>query len=130
MSILFSASTLGFYPSQYPDGPTDLVEITDEDHARLLAGQSEGYRIVADRVGRPVLAEPLPPEPLTKEQIEALRLRAYSCPLTGSDRHFSEAARLEAVGDQVKASAARATGIARYNEIKAIYPWSEASKNE
>ena len=58
-------------------------------------------------------------------QINRLRLKAYSDPLTGSDRHFAEATRLEAVGDTTGAEAARAAGLARYEEIRAQYPWPE-----
>ena len=48
--------------------PADAVEITREHYEALLAGQSEGQRIVADAIGRPVLADPPPP---TDEQIIA-----------------------------------------------------------
>lgn len=40
--------------------PADAVEITAEDHALLLAGQSAGKRITADADGRPVLTDPAP----------------------------------------------------------------------
>lgn len=44
-----------------PSGPiADAVEITSEEQAALLAGQSAGQRIVADENGRPVLADPPP----------------------------------------------------------------------
>jgi len=55
--------------------------------------------------------------------IEELRKVAYADPQTGSDRHFSEAVRLEAEGDTAGAEGARAAGLARYEEIKAQYPW-------
>lgn len=55
--------------------------------------------------------------------IEELRKVAYADPRNGSDRHFSEAVRLEAVGDTEGAEDARAAGLARYEEIKAQYPW-------
>lgn len=41
--------------------PADAVEITTEEHAALLDGQSQGKRIVADIDGRPMLADPAPP---------------------------------------------------------------------
>jgi hypothetical protein len=41
--------------------PPDAVEITDEVHAAVLAGQSQGQRIVADEAGAPVLQAPPPP---------------------------------------------------------------------
>ncbi len=59
----FSQSTSGFYDSAIHGAaiPADTVEITADEHAALLAGQSAGLRIVADANGRPVLAEPPPP---------------------------------------------------------------------
>ena len=55
--------------------------------------------------------------------VEAQRLAAYANQLTGSDRHFAEAVRLEAVGDTAGAEAARAAGLARHEEIRLQYPW-------
>ena len=57
--------------------------------------------------------------------VETQRLAAYSNPMTGSDCHFAEAVRLEAVGDTAGAEAARAAGLARHEEIRLQYPWPE-----
>ncbi len=51
-----------------------------------------------------------------------LRAIAYADPVSGSDRHFAEAARKSAVGDSEGADAATAAGLARVDEIKAEYP--------
>lgn len=48
--------------------PPDAVEITPEQHAALIEGQSTGKRIVADADGYPVLQDP--PQ-LTPEQLRA-----------------------------------------------------------
>ena len=66
-----------------------------------------------------------PPSPApTREQIEAQRLRAYADPITGSDRYFAEAARLQAMGAaQEEIDAANAAGAKRYAEIQGEYPW-------
>ncbi len=65
-----------------------------------------------------------PAKPLTREQIEVLRLRAYADPLTGSDRYFAEVARLQAMGAaQEEIDAANAAGVKRYAEIQGEYPW-------
>ncbi|EPT3121753.1 hypothetical protein ACVQEB_003976 [Pseudomonas aeruginosa] len=66
-----------------------------------------------------------PPIPsLTREQIEALRLRAYADPLTGSDRYFVEASRLQEMGAaQEEIDVAKAAGANRYAEIQNAYPW-------
>lgn len=47
--------------------PPDAVEITNEQHAALLAGQSAGQRIVPDENGCPVLADQ---PPLTADEIK------------------------------------------------------------
>lgn len=62
------------------------------------------------------------PIPLTVEQVEALRLTAYADPVTGSDRYFAEAARMNAMGE-AGADAVTAAGVARYEAIQSEYPW-------
>lgn len=59
------------------------------------------------------------------QSVETQRLAAYANPLTGSDRHFAEAARLEAMGDTTGAEVARAAGLARYDGIRSQYPWPD-----
>lgn len=122
--MLYSKSTNGFYSHEVHGSniPYDAVEISREKYAELIDGQGCGNRIISDDNGCPSLAEPLPPIPPTREH-ESLRLRAYADPLTGSDRHFSEAVRHEAMGEPEKAEPARMMGIVRYNEIKEQYPW-------
>lgn len=62
------------------------------------------------------------------QAVETQRLTAYANPMTGSDRHFAEAARLEAMGDTAGAEVARAYGLARYEEIRTMYPWPETAE--
>ncbi|MEW5893393.1 MAG: DUF4376 domain-containing protein [Pseudomonadota bacterium] len=59
----YAKSTNGFYDEAIHGNntPADAVEITNEEHAALLAGQSIGKRIVADAEGRPMLADPPAP---------------------------------------------------------------------
>lgn len=61
--MFYSKQTGGFYATEIHGNniPADAVEITKELHAALINGQSEGKRIVADEAGRPVLADPPPP---------------------------------------------------------------------
>lgn len=61
--MYYAKSTGGFYDrSIHGDAiPADAVEITTEEHAALLDGQSNGKRIVADAEGRPMLADPPAP---------------------------------------------------------------------
>jgi hypothetical protein len=57
--MFYSAQTGGFYSVEIngENIPEDAVEITVEQHAALLAGQSAGQRIIADQYGSPVLAD-------------------------------------------------------------------------
>lgn len=63
--LCYSKLTGGFYTTEIHGDtiPSDAVEITLEDHATLLQGQSEGKAIGADADGFPVLLVPpvLPP---------------------------------------------------------------------
>ena len=74
-SMFFSASTGGFYAAEIHGNnmPSDVVEITAEEHAALLAGQSQDKIIAADANGHPVLQDP--PRPTTEQvlaQMQAL----------------------------------------------------------
>ncbi|MFN9280890.1 MAG: DUF4376 domain-containing protein [Betaproteobacteria bacterium] len=62
--MFYASSTGGFYhPAIHGDNiPADAVEITDERHAELLLGESQGKLIVADEHGHPQLQDaPVPP---------------------------------------------------------------------
>lgn len=62
---------------------------------------------------------------VSRADIEALRLKAYADPLTGSDRYFAEAQRESLLGHADTAEAAKAKGLARFAEIQHEYPWPE-----
>jgi hypothetical protein len=56
-----SKQTQGFYPYQdYPNAPSDLVEITDEEYSALFYGRTSGKMIDYDESGRPFLTESRP----------------------------------------------------------------------
>lgn len=122
--MFYSKSTGGFYSHEIhgDNMPADVVEISAEDHVELLRGQSAGQVIAWRDDGFPVLQNPPPPVPLTTKQVEALRLRAYADPLSGSDRYFAEAARMQAVGENGW-EAVRTQGVTRFAEIQSEYPW-------
>ena len=125
--LYFSKETRGFYDSSiHATIPLDAVEVSSSHRAALLAGEASGKIIVAGEGGLPILIDPPPPPASTREQIEAQRLRAYADPLTGSDRYFAEAARLQVMGATAEEiDAAKAAGAARYAEIQAQYPWPD-----
>ena len=61
MTLYYSQSTGGFYDSTiHSRPPEDAVEISPEQHAALLAGQSAEQVIMPGKDGKPVLAEPAP----------------------------------------------------------------------
>lgn len=63
MAILFSPATGGFYDTafEYADGlPADGVEITADQHVRLLVGAAAGRSIRPGKGGKPVLADRVP----------------------------------------------------------------------
>ena len=66
--MFYSKSTGGFYSREIhgDNMPADAVEITAEEHAALLDGQSHGKIIDFNDSGFPVLREP---DPATAEQI-------------------------------------------------------------
>lgn len=68
--MFYSKSTGGFYSTDIhgDNMPSDVVEITDEQHQALLDGQSQGKLISADKKGNPILIDP---PPLTAEQLNA-----------------------------------------------------------
>lgn len=77
--MFYSKSTGGFYATEIhgDSAPSDAVEITSEQHAALLEGQSQGKIIAADKNGKPVLKDPPPP---TAEELQAqanAEARAY-----------------------------------------------------
>lgn len=68
--MFYSKSTGGFYSRKIHGDkiPADAVEITPEQHAVLLQGQSEGKLIVADENSHPILVDP--PATPTAELLE------------------------------------------------------------
>lgn len=62
----------------------------------------------------------------SREDVERMRLCAYADPVTGSDRHFAEAFRLQSAGaDGSRVEEVLRIGNKRYMEIKDQYPWPE-----
>lgn len=72
--MFYSKQTGGFYSRGiHGDNiPDDAVEITADEHAALIEGQSQGKLIQADANGFPVLADPPAPNPQIQTNAEAL----------------------------------------------------------
>jgi hypothetical protein len=71
--MFYAKSTGGFYTTEIhgSDIPSDAVEITKDEHATLLEGQSSGKRIVADAAGFPILADQ--PKPTAAQVWDAIK---------------------------------------------------------
>ena len=61
--MFYSNQTRGFYSREIhgDNMPADVVEISTEEHAALLEGQSQGKLIDFDEAGYPFLTEPAAP---------------------------------------------------------------------
>lgn len=77
--MYYSKSTGGFYDTAIhgDNMPADVVEITAEEHADLLEGQSKGKLIDFDKDGYPFLADPAPPTEEELQQQANAEARAY-----------------------------------------------------
>ena len=81
--MFYSKTTNGFYDKEIHGDkiPKDAVEISADEHAMLMRGQSDGKTIVPNGNGFPVLVDP--PEPTNDElkarcKTQAKRLLAES----------------------------------------------------
>ncbi|ATI15738.1 hypothetical protein [Bordetella phage vB_BbrM_PHB04] len=91
--LYYSKSSGGFYDDAINTSiPGDAVEITADDHAALLEGQSTGKRIVGDDDGFPMLVDQPPP---TDEQLADAARAQRDGALSSTDwmvtRHRDEA---------------------------------------
>lgn len=108
----------------FKDKETGEVYAYETEAERKEWGSPELVEMTAEEVDAHLNP---PAKPLTREQIEEMRLRAYSDPLTGSDRYFAESTRLQVMGSaQEEIDAAIAAGANRYTEIQDAYPWPAA----
>lgn len=116
--MFYSASAGGFYSVEIhgDNMPADVVEITAEQHAKLIEGQSTGKVIAANAKGFPVLQDPPPPAPLTLEQAQTQRQAAYVAE--------SDPLKNEAEYDAIVAGTEPdyTAWLAKVAEIKARYP--------
>lgn len=103
--------------------PDDAIPISEEVYQEVIANPPAGKVRGHDESGLPVLVDRPAASLPTREEVEALRLRAYADPITGSDRYFAEAQRESLLGNAEAAEVAKALGMARFAEIQAEYPW-------
>lgn len=86
--MFYSPSQNGFYdPAIHGDNiPADAVEITREQHAALIEGQSQGKVIAADADGHPVLQDPPPPPP-PDPKLVGIEFEGVMCSATREDQN-------------------------------------------
>lgn len=129
--MFYSKSTGGFYSLDiHGDNiPDDAVEITADQHAALIEGQSSGKRITADVDGFPVLADPPPPTPeqIITQYTEAVqqhldtftRTRNYDGILSAATYATSQVPKFKAEG-QYAVEARDATWAKCYEILAAV----------
>lgn len=73
-TFAFSPGTGAFYdPASWPhDLPDDVVDVSKDDHARLMSELSQGRELIIGPDGYPVTAEPAAP---TREQLASTARR-------------------------------------------------------
>jgi len=103
----------------YFKSPTGEVFAYESKEDRALFGSESLIAMTDSEVIAHLNATSPPP---SRERIEAIRLRAYADPLTGSDRLFSESMRMQIMGEEGYEDV-RARAIARFEEIQAQHPW-------
>jgi len=128
--IYFSASSLSFYPKAWKDDGSYAEDKWPADAVLLSNFLADIYwrktppqgKILGSKDGRPAWVDAPPPRQITSQEIENIRRREYADPILGSDRMFSESTRMQIMGE-TGYEEVRARAIARFEEIKAKYPW-------
>lgn len=93
----------------------------DEKLWERLISEDDG---VWTLVNGAIIKQPLPETAPSIEVVERQRLAAYADAETGSDRFFSEAARMQAMSEPGW-EAVREKAIARFREIQEQFPWPD-----
>lgn len=99
--------------------PKEAIRVTDEDWKKIIDTSLGDWMI--NKSGK-ISFIPRDDPPLTFQDIERFRIIAYSDPISGSDRLFSEAVRMQIMGEEGYEEV-RARAVARFEEIQAQYPW-------
>lgn len=126
--MFYSASTKGFYSAEIHGSniPGDAVKITNEEHAALLEGQSEGKLISPDKNGFPVLITPevVPYIP------QSITMRQARLQLAGLGVYQNVNNAVALMGDAAQIEWEYAIDVERTNDITqamiALLGWTEA----
>lgn len=117
--MLYSATTNGFYdPAIHGDTiPADSVEITQEEHTSLMAGQSAGKIITADSSGAPILQDR--PAPTATQQWSTYQAKAKAA-LSSSDTSMLRIYEAVILGDTTMESPDVVAYVKWRQELRAI----------
>lgn len=101
----------------YKNSDGEVFSFEDADAAEWAGPELK--KMTASEISKHLNPKPVE---LTRDQVNDLRQIAYANPLTGSDRMFSEAMRMQIMGED-GFEEIRTKAIARFEEIQAAYPW-------
>ena len=104
------------------DIPEGAVEVNESLWMRITQELDGVWKLADDGAITKHAFPELQPVEYSAEEIEALRRRAYADPITGSDRLFAEAQRMQ-VMDEPGWETVRTAGIQRFKEIQQEFPW-------
>ena len=120
MTLYYSQSNGGFYDDQIHSRlPEDAVAISPEQHAELLAGQSNGQVIMPGKDGKPILAEQ-PPCPSSTWDGEQWRI-SPECAAKLKDEQQDE------MWERIKAK--RADNLRHGVYVKSVDKWFHTDDN-
>lgn len=100
--------------------PKSAVKVDEKLWERLISEDDGVWTLVNGAI----IKQPLPETAPNIEVVERQRLAAYADAETGSDRFFSEAARMQAMSEPGW-EAVREKAIARFREIQEQFPWPD-----
>ena len=127
----YSASRNAFYAPEfeYADLPNDLVHITIERHAELLAARAEGAVIQADETGLPQAVLPTAEQVIAARRANAVIDRGPLCKALLAEGILPAAsAILAAKGDWPPEFAAFLSALPADDQINAQIDWADASR--
>lgn len=100
--------------------PKSAVKVDEKLWERLISEDDGVWTLVNGAI----IKQPLPETAPSIEVVERQRLAAYADAETGSDRFFSEAARMQAMSEPGW-EAVREKAIARFRKIQEQFPWPD-----
>lgn len=123
MSYYYSNSNKGIYSDAvHGDSvPSDAVKLDTGQYKTLIEMVSNGFEVVID--SGTIHYEEKTSKLSKNDYISASRKYAYADPLTGSDPLFSEAYRMQLMGE-AGWEIVRDKAIGRYKDIKDGLPWA------